>query len=60
MSGLLAFVFLGYLLHRSRGHWAEIAVFSAGASVLWWAIRLAWGIFMAVVGLLLLAFLVTR
>lgn len=60
MGGLVAFIFLGYMLHRTRGHWAEIVVFSVTASVLWWAIRVARGIFLAVFGVLLLAFLVTR
>ena len=60
MGGLVAFLFIGYLLHRSRGHWAEIVVFSAGANILWWAIRVAWGIFLAVFGLLLMGYLLTR
>jgi hypothetical protein len=60
MGGLVAFIFLGYMLHRTRGHWGEIVVFSATASVLWWAIRVAWGIFLAVFGGLLMVYLMTR
>jgi hypothetical protein len=39
MGGLVAFLFIGYILRRTRGHWAEMVVFSAGANILWWAIR---------------------
>ena len=60
MGGLVAFLFIGYLLHRTRGHWAEIVVLSVGASVLWWVIRLAAGIFLAVFGLILMGYLFTR
>lgn len=59
VGGLAGFLLIGYLLHRSRGHWAEIVTFSAGPSVLRWAIRVAWGILLSLVGVLLLAFLVT-
>jgi hypothetical protein len=60
VGGLVAFIFLGYTLHRTRGHWAEMAVFSVTASVLWWAIRVAWGILLAVVGVFLMGYLMTR
>ena len=60
MGGLVAFLFIGYMLYRTRGHWAEIVVFSVTANVLWWAIRAAWGIFLAAFGLLLMGYLMTR
>jgi hypothetical protein len=60
MGGLVAFLFIGYILHRTRGHWGEIVVFSVGANILWWAIRLVWGIFLGVLGLLLMGYLMTR
>ena len=60
MGGLVGFLFVGYLLHRTRGHWAEIVAFSAGASVLWWTIRVVWGILLAIFGVTLMAYLMTR
>jgi len=60
MSGLTPFLFRGYLLHRMRGHWIEMALFSAVAAVLWWGIRVACGLFLAILGVLLMGYVVTH
>jgi hypothetical protein len=60
MQGLNSFLFRGYMLHRTRGHWTELAILSVVASVMWWLMRLVFGIFLAVLSAAMLAYFFTR
>jgi hypothetical protein len=60
MRGLNGFLFRGYMLHRTRGHWTELAVLSIMASIIWWVARVTAGIFLAVLSIAMLGYLFTR
>ncbi len=60
MRGLTSFLFRGYILQRTRGHWAELALFSIVASVVWWLVRLLLGLFLAAISALMLGYFFTR
>ena len=60
MRGLTSFLFRGYILRRTRGHWAEIAFFSIVAWIVWWLVRLVLGVLLAIISALMLAYFFTR
>jgi hypothetical protein len=60
MGGLVAWLFIGYILLRSKGHWGELLTFAGLAVFFWWLLRVLAGIALAVFGVRLLAYLFTR
>src|SRR5215472_2332500 len=58
--GLTSFLLRGYILHRTRGHWAEVAFFSIVASIILWLVRLVLAVLLAIISALMLAYFFTR